>query len=75
MDAASADCPGQCDQTSSASAMSEKAQQIVEGLNDKRKQDTVMLSEFKSALLAQVCCISMIYMLLIKITMLFFCNP
>ncbi|KAL8617972.1 hypothetical protein ACOMHN_058056 [Nucella lapillus] len=38
----------------SAALLSEKAQQLVNGLNDKRKQDTDMLADLKSTLLSQV---------------------
>ncbi|KAK7100192.1 hypothetical protein V1264_023182 [Littorina saxatilis] len=37
-----------------AASLSEQAQQIVNGLNDKRKQDTEMLAELKSTLFSQV---------------------
>ncbi|XP_076462862.1 synaptonemal complex central element protein 2-like [Babylonia areolata] len=38
----------------SAAVLSERAQQLVSGLNDKRKQDTNMLAELKATLLSQV---------------------
>ena len=41
-------------QETSAASLSEKAQQIVNGFNGKRKQDTEMLAELKTTLLAQV---------------------
>ena len=37
-----------------AANLSQRAQQIVTGLNDKRKEDTDMLAELKSALFTQV---------------------